>query len=89
VHRCTASLKYTIYATILTGFQPKGTYPGPTRIARKKLYNVRTSQRKNTITLKRDAADVTGNHSKRHMKDDQVMTAISDSANIGPQCSNR
>jgi len=74
---------------ILTGFQPRGTYPGPTITARKKLYNVKMFQRIYKSKFNRAAVDVTGHHSMRHIKDDQLIMAIIDSANTGPQCSRR
>jgi len=39
--------------------------------------------------FKKAATDVTGHHSKRHMKDDQLIMEIIDSAISGPQCSRR
>jgi len=74
---------------ILTGFQPRGTYPGPTKTARKKLYNVRMFKRIYRRKFNRVAVDVTGHHSRMHIKDDQLITAIINSANSGPQCSRR
>jgi len=77
------------YATILTGFQPTGTYPGPTHAAKKKLYNVRIFHSIYTATFNRAAMDVTGQYSMRHIKVDKLMMIITSSANNGPQCSSR
>ena len=44
---------------------------------------------KNTMTFNKAAVDVTGHQAKRHMNDDQLIMAIIDNANNGPQCSSR